>query len=145
MSNFRLLCRRRTLVRRQWTRGHTPRWMLYGGLLMTKRIIRYLPSTAKYFYSLPVSSTGARSSAPSGPRPANHGRSQGRVPPQSLSWKTGSIHHSIDMLIDDSSDLWLDHTSNCGALEEHHAEVFAVSPRLAQTALPLERPPFTSR
>ena len=30
--------------------------------------------------ALPVSSTGARSSAPSGPRPADHGRGQGRVP-----------------------------------------------------------------
>ena len=37
-----------------------------------------------YFY-LPVSSTGARSFAPSGPRPADHGRGQGRVPSQSLS------------------------------------------------------------
>ena len=32
--------------------------------------------------SLPVSSTGARSSAPSGPRPAVHDRGQGRVPSQ---------------------------------------------------------------
>ena len=31
---------------------------------------------------LPISSTGARSSAPLGPRPAGHGRGQGRVPSQ---------------------------------------------------------------
>ena len=34
---------------------------------------------------LPVSSSGARSSAPSGPRPAGHGRGQGLVPSQSPS------------------------------------------------------------
>ena len=32
------------------------------------------------------------------------------------------------MPIDDSADHWLDHTSNCGPLEEHqHARGFAVS------------------
>ena len=51
MSNFRLSCLRCTLVRRHRTRGHTPRWMLCGGLLVTKRIIRNLPSTAKHFFS----------------------------------------------------------------------------------------------
>ena len=35
LSNFRLSCLRCTLVRRQRTRGHTPRWMLCGGLLVT--------------------------------------------------------------------------------------------------------------
>ena len=35
ISNFRLSCLRCTLVRRQQTRGHTPRWMLCGGLLVT--------------------------------------------------------------------------------------------------------------
>ena len=49
-SNFRLSYLRCTLVRRQWTRGHTPRWMLYGGLLVPKRIIRNLPSTAKHLF-----------------------------------------------------------------------------------------------
>ena len=81
----------------------------------------------KYF-SLPVSSTGARPSATSGPRPADHGRGHGRVPSQSLSWQMGSSHHPTVMPIDDSSDPWLDQTSNCWPLEEHHyAEVFAVS------------------
>ena len=79
------------------------------------------------FFLLPVSSTGARSSAPSGPWPADHGRGQGRVPFKSLLWQTGSSHHSLVMPIDDSFDPWLDHTSNCWPLEEHHhAEVVAV-------------------
>ena len=50
MSNVRLSCLRCTLVRRQRTRGHTPRWMLCGGLLVTKRIIRHLPSTVTHFF-----------------------------------------------------------------------------------------------
>ena len=65
----------------------------------------------KYF-SLLVSSTGARPSAPLGPRPADHGRGQGRVPSQSLSWQIGSSHHPTVMPIDDSSDPWLDQPSN---------------------------------
>ena len=39
-------------------------------ILVTKRIIRHLPSTAKHLFLLSVSSTGARSAAPTGPRPA---------------------------------------------------------------------------
>ena len=50
MSNFRLSCLRSTLGRRQLTRGHRPRWMLYGGRLVPKRIVRHLPSTAKHFF-----------------------------------------------------------------------------------------------
>ena len=80
------------------------------------------------FFSQPVSSSGARSSALSGPRRAGHGRGQGRVPSQSPSRQTGSIHNPIVMCINDPTDPWLDHTSNCWPLEEHHyAEVFAVS------------------
>ena len=128
MSNFRLSCLRCTLVRRQRTRGHAPRWMLCGEMIVPKRIIRHMPSTAEHFISLPASSTGARSSAPSGPRPADHGRGQGRVPSQSLSWRAESSHHLTAVLIDDSSDPWLDHISNCWPLEEHHyAENFAVN------------------
>ena len=79
-------------------------------------------------FHLLVSSTGARSSAPLGPRPADHGRGQDRVPSQSLSLQTGSSHHPIVMPIDASSHPWLDHASNCWPLKEHHcAEVFAVS------------------
>ena len=97
-------------------------------VLVTKRMIRHPQSTATHLFSVPVSSTGARSSAPSGPPPADHGRGHGRVPCKLLSWQTGSIHHPNVMPIDDLSDTRLDHTSNCGPLEEHHyAEVFAVS------------------
>ena len=70
----------------------------------------------------------ARSSTPSGPRLANHGRDQGGVPSQSLSWQTGSSYHQSIMQIDDSSDPWLDHTSNCWPLEKYHyAESVPVS------------------
>ena len=53
------------------------------------------------YFSLPVSSTGAWSSAPSGPLPADHGRGQGRMPSQLLSWQAGSRHHPTVMPIDD--------------------------------------------
>ena len=140
MSIFRLSYLRCTLVRRQGARGHTPRWMLYGGRLVTNRIIRHLSSTAKHFFSLAVSSTGARSPAPSGPRPADHGRGQGRMPSQSLSWQTGSRHDPTVMPIDDSSDPWLNHTSNCWPLEEHHYdEGFAVNASFKTDDPPLWR------
>ena len=78
--------------------------------------------------SLTVSSTGARSSTPLGPRPPDHGRGQGRVPFQSLSWQTESSHHSTVMPISNSSDPWLHQTSTCWPLEEQHcAEGFAIS------------------
>ena len=64
-------------------------------------------------FSLLVSSTGAQSSAPSGPRPAVHGRGQGRVPSRSPSWQTGSSHNSNVMSITDLTYPWLDKTSNC--------------------------------
>ena len=79
------------------------------------------------YFSLPFYSTGARSSAPLGPRLADHRRGQGRVLSQSLWWQRGSGHHPTVMPIDDSSDPWLDQTSNCWPLAKHHyAEVFAV-------------------
>ena len=79
-------------------------------------------------FSLPVSSTGARSFAPSVPRPAVHGCGRGRVPSQSPSWQTGSSHNPIVMSITDPTDPWLDKMSICWPLEEqHYAEVFAVS------------------
>ena len=55
-------------------------------------------------FSLPASSTGAQSSAPSSPRSADYGCGQCRVPSQSFSWQTGSSHHPTDP--------WLDQTSN---------------------------------
>ena len=145
MSNFRLSCLRCTLGRRQRTRGHTPRWMLYGGLLVTKRIIRHLPSTAKHFFSA-CFFDGSSIIRPAGARPADHRRGQGRVPSQSISWQTESSHHPTVMPIDDSSDPQPDHTSNCWPLEEHHcAEVFAVNASFKTDDPPLlERPPFTS-
>ena len=77
---------------------------------------------------LPVSLTGARSSVPSGLRPAGHSRGQGRVPCQSSSWQTRSNHHPIVMSVTDSTDSWLDKMSNCWPLEEHHyADDYAVS------------------
>ena len=79
------------------------------------------------FVSLPVSSSGVRSSAPSGPWPAGHGRGQGRVPSQTPSWQTGSSLNRIVMSVNDTTDPWTDYTSKCWPLEEHHyAEVFAV-------------------
>ena len=81
-----------------------------------------------WFPSLPVSSSGVRSSAPSAPRPAGHGRSQGRAPSQTPSWQTASSNNPIVMTINDPTDPWIDQTSNCWLLEEHHyVEVFAVS------------------
>ena len=129
MSNLRLSCLRCTLVQRQRIGGPTPHWILYSGLLETMRIMRHLLSTTKHFISLLAFTSGAQSSAPSGPLPADHGCGRGRVPSQSLSWHTGSSHHSTVMPIDGSSDPWLGHTSSCWPLEEHHyAEVFAVLP-----------------
>ena len=77
--------------------------------------------------SLPVCSSGARASAPSGPRLAGHGRSQGRVLSQTPSWQTGSSYNPIVMSVNDPTDPWTDHTSKCWPLEEHqYLEVFAV-------------------
>ena len=71
----------------------------------------------KYF-SLPVCSSGAQSSAPSGPRSAGHGRGQGGVPFQTPSWQTGSSHNSIVMPVNDPTDPWTDQTSNCWPWED---------------------------
>ena len=69
MSNLRLFCLRCTLVRKQRTRGHTPRWMLCGRRLVTNRIIRHLSSTAKRF-SLSLFLRRERGHPPRrGPRP----------------------------------------------------------------------------
>ena len=89
-------------------------------------------------FSLTVSSSGARSSAPSGPRPAGHGHGQGRVPSQTPSWQAGPSHNPIVMCINDPTGPWLDHTSNCWPLEEQHgAEVFAVSASFKNNDPPL--------
>ena len=98
------------------------------------------PAVNGKIFSLPVSSTGAWSFSPSGPRPADHGRGQGRVSSQSRSWQTGYSYHPTVMPTDDSSDPWLDHTSNCRPLEEHHyTECFAVSASFKTD----DRPPWS--
>ena len=127
MSNFRRLCLCCTLVRRQRARVHTPRWMLCGGLLVTWHTIRHLPSTTENIFSAclfdgsavicPVEAPARRSWARPGPSAF-----------QPLSWQTGSSYHPTAISIDDSSEPWLDQTSNYWPLEEHHyANVFAVS------------------
>ena len=97
-------------------------------------------------FSLPVSSSGVRSSAPSGPRPAGHRRGQGRVPSQTSSWQMGSSNNPIVMSVIDSAEPWTDNTSKCWPLEEHHyAEVLPFALRLRRTTLfsgaPFSRPP----
>ena len=64
-------------------------------------------------FSLPVSSTGARSSTPAGSGRAGHECGHGRGLSQSPSWQTGSSRNPMVMSIDDPTDPWLDHTSNC--------------------------------
>ena len=49
------------------------------------------------FSSLPFSSSGVRSPALSGPRPAGHGRGQGRGPSQTPSWQRGSNTNPLVM------------------------------------------------
>ena len=65
------------------------------------------------FVSLPISSSGVRSSARSGPRLAGHGRGQGRVPSQTPSWQTRSSNNPIVMSVNDPTDPWTDYTSKC--------------------------------
>ena len=82
----------------------------------------------KNIFSLPVSSSGVPSSAPSGPRPAGHGHGQGRVSSQTPSWQMGSSNNPIDMSVIDPADPWTDTMYKYCSLEEHHyAEVFAAS------------------
>ena len=130
MSNFRLPCLRYSLVRRQRTRGNTYAcWMLCGGCLVILVILRHLPSTANLLLSA-CFFDGSAVIRPvgAGSRPGDHGRGQGRVSSLSLSWQTRWSHHPIVMPTGDSSDPWLDHTSNFWPLKEHHcAEGFDVS------------------
>ena len=44
---------------------------------------------------LPGSLSGVQSSAPSGPRPAGHGRGQGRLPSQTTSWPVSYTHLTL--------------------------------------------------
>ena len=98
-------------------------WKTFGDLSNDKT-----PAVnGEIFFSLPVFSSGVKTSAPSGPRPAGHGRDQGRVPSQTLSWQMGSSNNPIVMSVNGPTDRWTDKTSKCWPLEEHHyAGVFAV-------------------
>ena len=98
-------------------------WRAFSDLAHNKT-----PVNGEKHVPLSVCSTGGRSFAPSGPRSADHGCGKGRLLSQSLSWQTGPSHHPTVIPIDDSPNPWLDQTSNCWPLEEHHyAEVFALS------------------
>ena len=78
-------------------------------------------------FSLPVSLSRARLSAPSGPRPAGHGRGQGRVPSRTPSWQTRPSNNPIAMSANDPTDPWTDNTSKCWPLgKNHYAEVLPV-------------------
>ena len=108
-------------------------WKASGDLANNKT-----PAVNGDFFSLPVSSSGARSSSPSGPRPAGHDRGQGRVPSQTPSWQTGSSHHPIAMSINDPTVPLIDCTFNFWPLEEQHcAEGFTVSASFKTDDLPL--------
>ena len=76
------------------------------------------------FFSLPVSSSGVRSPALSGPRPAGHGPDEGRGRSRPPSWRMGSSQNPIVMSVIDPTDPWTDNTSKCW--KHRYAEVFAV-------------------
>ena len=80
-------------------------------------------SSGNYF-SVPACSNGARSSAPSGPRPTSNGRGQNRAPSLVPSWQTGSRNNPLVIKINKSTsdclDPRLDTSSNCWPLDEHH-------------------------
>ena len=139
MSIFPLSCLHCTLFRRQRTRGHTPRWMLYDGRVMTKRIIRHLPSTAKNdFIGLflrryhghpprrglgPPIMSAARAECRSS-------RFRGRRDRVIIQFSCPSITHPTLGLT----------THHCWPLEEHHyAEVFTVSASFKTDYHPLWR------
>ena len=105
----------------------------YASLDEMWRKFGYLPNNkapavnGNDFPSLPVLSSGVRSSAPAGPWPAGHVRGRGRMPSQTPSWQTGSSNNPIVMSVNDPTDPSTHHTSKCLPLEEHHyTELFAV-------------------
>ena len=94
------------------------------------RLVFGLPPTfngANHF-ALLVSSSGARSSTPSRPRPTGNGRGQGRTPSQSPAWQTGSRNNPVDECLQIYPRLHrpLDTSSNCWPLDEHFPGVLAV-------------------
>ena len=102
-------------------------------------------------FSLPDSLSGARSFAPSRPRPTGNGRGQGRTPSQSPAWRTGSRNNpvrecleiyprlmNVSKSIPGCTDPWTDTSSNWWPLGEHHfAEVFAVCSSIQTDEPPL--------
>ena len=86
---------------------------------------------------LPASSLGVRSSAPSTFRPAGNGRGQGWTTSQSPAWQTWARNSPLDINVDksipDCTDPWLDTSSNCWPLDEHHH---------AEVLYPDQRPSF---
>ena len=95
-------------------------------------------------FSLPVPWSGVRSTAPSGPRPADRGRGHGRVSSQKPSWQMGSGNNPLVMSVIDTADSWTDNTSKCWPLEEHHMRrflVFALRPTTLLSGAPFSRPP----
>ena len=97
------------------------------------------------FFYLPAFSSDVRPPAPPGPRPAGNGRGQGRTPSQSPAWQTGSRINcsfvvNVSKPIPGCTDPWLDASSNCWPLNEHHcAEIFAVCSSVQTNDPPLWR------
>ena len=112
-------------------------WTPCRWLTRLKRIIRHLPSTAKNIYLGLFFFDECVVIRPVGPRPAGSARLQGRTPSQSPSWQTGwrnnPLVRGVNKSIPDCLDPWLEPSSNCCPLDEHHyAEVHAVR-KLIQT------------
>ena len=74
--------------------------------------------------SLPASSSGVRSSAPSGLLLAGNGRAQSQTPSQSPAWQTESLNNPVVMNVTkstpDYTDPWLDTSSNFWPQDENH-------------------------
>ena len=82
-------------------------WKAFGDLSNNKT-----PAiNGEKLFSLPFSSSGVRSSVPSGPPPAGIGLGQGRGPSQTPSWQVGSSNKSIVMSVIDPADPCLLYTS----------------------------------
>ena len=73
-------------------------WLAFQSLTNNK-----IPAfTGAHHFALPASSSGVRSSAPSGPRSAGNRRDQGRTPSQSPAWHTGSRNNPVVMNVNKS-------------------------------------------
>ena len=83
------------------------------------------------YFSVPDSSNGARSPAPSRILPASNGHAQGRTPSQWPLWQTKSRKNPLAMhvnnTIPDCLDPWLDTSSNYWPVDEHPYATFTLS------------------